>query len=72
MESNQESTSGFLWMKNEFDITSEKTSSPPAGSAITNSSSAHVNTGMMAKQFSTKKHQLFLVLPVSFCFTAVF
>lgn len=42
MESNQESTSGFLWMKNESGITSEKTSPAPAGSAITSLSSAHL------------------------------
>lgn len=42
MESNQESTSGFLWMKNESGITSEKTPSAPAGSAITSLSSAHL------------------------------
>lgn len=79
MESNQESTSGFLWMKNESGITSEKTSSAPAGSAITSLSSAHLagrwvqewwwSTG---QQFSTKEQQLFLVIPIYFCFTAVF
>lgn len=42
MESNQESTSGFLRMKNKSSIISEKTSSAPAESALTSLSSAHL------------------------------